>query len=239
MIRKLLALLGLALIVLMVACVCRRYLNLDTLVEHESFLRHRIEEAPLAMAVVGFLIYVAVTLVPGTAGKAVVFGWLFGAVLGTLVVNAALTAAALIMFSISRYCLRDLVRLRFEPQLRRLDEQIAVHGTTSLVVLRLVHTPYTLLNYLLGTTRMPMSSFWWATQLGMLPANAVLAFAGSRLPSLAEVSRHGLSALLTTDLIVALVLLSCVPLVIQHIVTVLWRRRHGDSKILDRSLQRR
>jgi uncharacterized membrane protein YdjX (TVP38/TMEM64 family) len=80
---------------------------------------------------------------------------------------------------------------------------------------------------------MSMSSFWWGTQLGMLPANAVLAFAGSRLPSLNEVSRQGLSSLFTIDLAAALVLLSCVPLVIQYFVTAFWRRRHGELKIPD------
>ena len=213
--------------------VLRRHLTLESLVEHESLLRHRIEQAPLTMAFFGFAIYVAVTLIPGTAGKAVVFGWLYGAVLGTIVINSALTAAALIMFAISRYFLRDLVRYRFEPQLRRLDAQLDRHGTTVLLVLRLAHTPYTLLNYLLGTTEMSMSTFWWGTQLGMLPANAVLAYAGSRLPSLTEVSRHGLSSLLTIDLAVALVLLSCVPLVVQYSVTAFWRRRHGDMNIRD------
>jgi uncharacterized membrane protein YdjX (TVP38/TMEM64 family) len=132
-----------------------------------------------------------------------------------VIVNSALTLAALVGFLFSRYLLFDLLHERFRAAARRLDEACLRDGAFYLLTLRLAHAPYSLTNYAAGATSIPARTFWWTTQLGMLPGAAVLVFLGSRLPSLHTLIEHGVSGLLDPWLVFALVLPVLVPLMIR------------------------
>ncbi len=71
-----------------------RYLSLDMLAQQEQRLRATVKAHGVASWLVGLAVYVVVSLVPGTGGKAMVFGWLFGFLPALAIVNLGLTAAA-------------------------------------------------------------------------------------------------------------------------------------------------
>src|SRR5690349_2610253 len=78
------------------------YFSLESLAEQERSIHNLVAEHPLIAWVLGFFIYVGISLVPGTRGKAIAAGWLFGLWSGLLLVNCALTLAALIGFFIMK-----------------------------------------------------------------------------------------------------------------------------------------
>lgn len=191
------------------------YLTLDRLVEQESRLREFVNDSLWLALLAGFVLYVATSLVPGTAGKAVVYGWLFGFWFGMLIVNVALTIAAVITFLAIRFVFQELAHERLGPLIGRLDNALSQHGAIYLLTLRLLHAPYSLTNYVAGATTVRTRTFWWTTQVGMLPGNAALVLAGSQLPSLSELAREGVWGVVSLPLLLGLSATAVIPIAVR------------------------
>lgn len=206
----------------------RRTGGLQALVAHEQRLRQWIDAAPLPAFAVGLGVYTLASLIPGTTGKALAVGWLYGFWKGVLLVEAALCTAAVLTFLFSRYVLREAIRDRYAIFLERLDRNLLRRPVLYALSLRLAHVPYTVLNYTLGATAIPVGTFVWTTALGLLPGTIVFVFAGMRLPTLAELLEEGAWGLLDPWLIGALAL-SAVVVPLSHFAVRLWQRRAGPA----------
>ena len=206
----------------------RQHFALETVAAHEIRLRAALAERPLTSFLVGLLVYVALSFFTPTVGKSLVFGWLFGLWQGVLLANFGLTIAAVVMFLVSRYLLHEGLRSRFGAYMARLDKTIETDGAYYLFALRMMHSPYTFLNYAMGATCLKTRSFWWATQVGLLPGNVLFTYAGTQLPTLQEVADQDLISVATPQMIVAFVLVGVFPLAIRWIVRrIWWGRRNG------------
>ena len=60
-------------------------------------------------------------------------------------------------------------------------------------------------------------TFWWATQLGMLPGCMIFAYAGSRLPTLREFADQGMISVLDPWLFTALLASGLIPIIARWI----------------------
>ncbi len=216
--RRIVAIVALLAAIGVSTIVVQRHLSLDELITHEALLRTQITDAPMTGVLIGFGIYTIICFVPGTTGKSLIVGWLFGVWQGTIVVNFGLTVAASATFLASRYILRDLVKAKFGYQLRRIDDAIQRDGGCYLFMLRVVHCPYSVTNYLCGATSMRLRSFWWASQLGMLPGNIVFVYAGAQLPSLRKLADEGAAGVFSWQLIAAMIVLSVLPICARYFV---------------------
>ncbi|MCP3904642.1 MAG: TVP38/TMEM64 family protein [Planctomycetes bacterium] len=205
-----------ALVALYVAS--RQYPLLETFVEKEADLRAALDRHPWTGFGIGFAIYLVVSLVPGTTGKALVAGWFFGFWAGLLMVNVGLTLAALMSFGISRYLCHDFVAARCGARLARFNAALEREGANYLFAARVLHSPFWVTNYVMGATRIRLRSFWWATQLGILPGNFVFVYAGSQVPTLQQLDEQGLAPLLSPGLLVAFVAASVGPLLVPAVV---------------------
>jgi uncharacterized membrane protein YdjX (TVP38/TMEM64 family) len=206
----------------------REYATLPTLVEREEAVRGWLAARPVAGFAAGFGIYVGVSLVPGTTGKALIAGWLYGFWLGLLMVNLGLTVAAMLSFFACRYLLRDLIAARFGPRLARADAALAREGPRWLFFARTLHTPFWVTNNIMGATRISARGFWLSTQLGILPANIVFVYAGAAAPTLAELAEDGPWSLFTPEIGVALVAVTLLPLLLPR--TVQWAARRWQGR---------
>jgi len=71
----------------------------------------------------------------------------------------------------------------------------------------------------MGLTIIRVWTFWWVSQIGMLPGTAVFIYAGTSVPTLQEVAEKGAKGILTPQLIIAFILLGTFPLVVKKIVS--------------------
>lgn len=193
-------------------------LSLEALFQQESRLRELVETFPITSFIVGMIVYTAASLVPGTGGKAIVFGWLFGFWRGLFIVNVSLSVAAVIAFLTVRYFFYDWVHRRLPRVVTRVDKALQRDGAFYLLMLRLVHAPYTLTNYAAGATDVRTRTFWWTTQLGMLPGNIAVVLTGSQLPTLKQVAREGVWSLIDLPLWIAVTMTALIPVAVRWFI---------------------
>lgn len=139
------------------------------------------------------LVYVAGTALffpglPLTLGA----GFIYGALIGTLVVSPASVAGASAAFLIARYLARDWVarRLKKYPQAAAIDRAIARNGFKVVVLLRLQPViPFNMLNYALGLTDIRLRDYVLASWIGMLPATILYVYLGSVMGDVTDLLR--------------------------------------------------
>jgi uncharacterized membrane protein YdjX (TVP38/TMEM64 family) len=191
----------------------KNHVSLEDLVVQEQRVRAAIDERPWRSFAIGYAIYALVSLVPGTSGKSIVFGWLFGFWRGVVIIVAGLTTAALVMFYLSRYVFRDWIEHHYEKFLAALNRHLKKEGAFYLLTLRMAHFPITIVNLASGASRVHVQTFCWTTALGLLPGTAVFAWVGIRLPSLDELAEQGASSLVDAPLIAALAVSAIFPFI--------------------------
>ena len=172
------------LVVIGILCISTEGLNIDNLVRHEATVRQWQIQHPYLSLLVGGIAYFTACFVPGTSGKAFVSGWLFGTWWGGILTNVASTLAALAAFYVARYLIKDWIRIRFGFLHKRIGPSIRHNGAAYLIGLRLFPmVPFSVVNPLMGVSNMSARTFWWSSQLGMLPGNFAFSYAGASLPN--------------------------------------------------------
>jgi uncharacterized membrane protein YdjX (TVP38/TMEM64 family) len=117
--------------------------------------------------------------------------------------------------------LREWVQKKLGDRLQIINEGIEKEGKFYLFTLRLVPLfPFFVINLVLGLTRMPLRTFYWVSQIGMLPGTLVYVNAGKEIAKI-----DTLSGILSPELILSFALLGIFPLVTKKILTVYRSRR--------------
>lgn len=221
--KLLLGLLVITLVIVFFASDAAQLLTLDNLKTYQSALQGGVNTHPWLAGGLFFTIYVLVTALslPGAALMTLIAGALFGLWWGTLLVSFASTLGATLAMLISRFLLRDWVKARLNQRLEALDRGIALEGAFYLFALRLVPAfPFFLINLAMGLTKLPVRTYWWVSQVGMLPGTVVYVNAGRELGQL-----ESLAGILSPGLIGAFVLLGLFPLLARRSLALLKARR--------------
>lgn len=211
-------------------------LSLDSLAQKESELREFQAQHPVLVYGIAFLIYVIVTglSLPGAAALTLVYGWYFGFWRTVVLVSFASTAGATVAFLMSRYLLKDSVQSKFGDRLESFNQQLQKEGAFYLFTLRLIPAvPFFVINLVMGLTPLTARTFWWVSQLGMLPGTMVFVYAGSRVPNLEVLAAEGANAVFSTSqliqLAIAFGLLGVFPLVVKKIMNRVLAARTDDQ----------
>ena len=217
--RKLVAFSIAAILLTTLAWYLNNYVSLDELVDQENRIRAAIAANPWRSFVIGFCIYTVLALVPGTGGKAIAYGWLFGFWQAVTIVTVGLTIAAMAIFLLSRYLIRESIERRYTDFLALMNKHLEKEGAFYLVTLRMIHAPFSIVNPVSGASRVQTWIFFWTTVVGLLPANAIWVYVGIRLPSLRELASSGPESFIDLPLIGALVVCGTLPFLIRWLVS--------------------
>ncbi len=198
-------------------------LTLDALKGRQQQLDAWHQAHPVLLAAVFFVVYVAVAALslPIAVLLTLAAGAVFGVVEGTVLVSFASSIGAALAFLASRFVLRDSVQRRFGKRLSTINEGIRREGALYLFTLRLVPVfPFFVVNLVMGLTALPVRTFYWVSQVGMLAGTVVYVNAGTQLASL-----NSLSGIVSPRIIGSFVLLGVFPLLARWIVTRIKARR--------------
>ena len=211
-------------------------ISLDSLAEREQQLRDYQTQHPWSVYGIAFCIYVVFTglSIPGASLLSLAYGWYFGFVRGVMLVSFASTLGATIAFLLCRYLFREFVERRFGDRLVEFDKALEREGAFYLFMLRLIPAvPFFAINAVMGLTKIRTSTFYWVSQVGMIPGTLLYLWAGSRVPSLQELADKKLNAVLSPaqalQITIAFALLGLFPLALKKLVNHF--RREDESSV--------
>lgn len=178
------------------------------------------QKSPLVSALVFFMVYVfaAALSVPAAVILTLIGGMFFGLWLGVLLVSFASSIGAMLAFLAARYLLRDWVQNKLSDRLAGMNRGVEKDGALYLFSLRLIPVvPFWVINLAMALTPLKTWTFYWVSQLGMLPATLVYVNAGAALSDVDEISLQGI---LTPQLLIAFVGLAMLPFLARFLVRV-------------------
>ena len=181
------------------------YLSLSRLQAHQEQASAWVQAHFGQAALLFTLLYVVTTALslPGASLLTLGGSALFGVGWGLLLVSFASSLGATLAFLSARFLLRDWVSRRFGDKLATFEAGMAKDGAFYLLSLRLIPLfPFFLINLLMGLTPIRVSTYYWVSQLGMLPGTFVYVLAGSELATLTSTGK-----ILSPGLVAALTLL--------------------------------
>jgi uncharacterized membrane protein YdjX (TVP38/TMEM64 family) len=138
---------------------------------------------------IAFYVGAVVLMLPGsllTLGA----GYLFGLGYGFAIVSFASTVGATCAFLVGRFFARQWVasKLSAMPRFSALDRAVGARGALVVLLTRLSPAfPFTLLNYALGLTQVPLKTYLLVSWLGMMPGTLLYVYLGSIAQNLTAV----------------------------------------------------
>jgi uncharacterized membrane protein YdjX (TVP38/TMEM64 family) len=201
-----------------------QYLTLDYLKGSQDKFTILYADNRLAVIGVYFFIYILVTALslPGAAVMTLAGGAMFGFWVGFIVVSFASSIGATLACFVARFLLRDWVQNKFGDKLTAINEGIAKEGAFYLFSLRLVPIfPFFVINLVLGLTNMNLLTFYWVSQVGMLPGTMVYVNAGKELAKI-----DSLAGILSPGLILSFVILGIFPITVKKLLA--WYKKRQE-----------
>ena len=227
------AIIKIGLLVLLVAAIgaffalgLQEYATLDYIKQQQHTLAgYYAQNTFLVLAIFG-LVYVLATALslPVAAVLTPMGGILFGLPVGLVIVSFASAIGATLAFLIARFLARDYVQKHYSKQLSKINAGFEREGAFYLFALRLVPVfPFFMINIVTGLMPIKTRTFYWVSQLGMLPGTAVYVYAGTQLAQI-----DSLSSIASPPLLLALALLGLFPLIAKKLVQFIRREKENS-----------
>lgn len=200
-----------------------RFLTLASLQEQKQHLLRLYDEEPVVTAglyVLAYILMAALSL-PGALIMTLAGGAMFGVLLGTVLVSVASTTGATLAFLASRYLMGRSIQTRFADKLATINEGVQKEGAFYLFSLRLIPVfPFFMVNLVMGLTPIPVRTFFWVSQLGMLPGTIVYVNAGTQLSQL-----QSLKGILSPTLLLSFAAIGLLPVLSKKLLQWLQNRQ--------------
>ena len=205
----------------------QKYMTLEYLISSKALFISSYEKNPILVLGSYFLFYIVITAfsLPGAAWMTLGGGAFFGLFAGTVIVSFASSIGATLAMLIARFLLRDWVQSHFASQMEPINSGINKEGGFYLFTLRLVPAvPFLIINFGMGLTSLRTLTFYWVSQLGMLPGTVVYINAGAELSKI-----ESLGDILSPTLIGSFVLLGIFPLLVKKILVFIEKKRRKEN----------
>lgn len=200
-----------------------QWFTLGTLKAYQSDFQAAFNQHPWQVAGIFFAIYVVMTALslPGATLLTLLGGALFGLGWGLLIISFASTLGATLAFLLSRFLFRNPIEKRFPRQFEAVNRGVERDGALYLFTMRLMPVfPFFIINLVMGLTRIKTLTFYWVSQVAMLPGTAIYVNAGGQLGDI-----ESLGGILSPTLIASFLLLATFPWIARRIVQLVKKRK--------------
>lgn len=200
------------------------FLSLESLKNRQAELQLFYDQNPAQVIGLFAFFYVVSTALslPGATILTLAAGAIFGVWTGLLIVSFASTIGATFAFIASRFLFRDIILNRFKEKLESINQGIQKEGAFYLFTLRLVPLfPFFLINLVMGLTSIPVITFFFVSQIGMLPGTLVYVNAGTQLAQI-----ESLKGILSPTILLSFILIGILPLISKWIIGLFKSRKY-------------
>lgn len=228
-----------------------RLLSLEAIVAYRDRLQALVQAYGPVSVIAYSAVYVAAVALslPGAVFMTMLGGFLFGWLVGGAVAALSATLGAIVVFTIARTSVGDILARKAGPRLARLADGFRQDAFSYLLFLRLLPImPFWLTNLAPALFGVRVQTFALATMIGILPGTFTFAVAGAGLDSVIAAQKAAFRAckrsgradcafdlsvwsILTPQLLAAfaaLGLMALIPVVLRH-----WRRRRPKPSTAD------
>ncbi|GBE05660.1 MAG TPA: TVP38/TMEM64 family protein [Nitrospirae bacterium] len=182
------------------------------------YAEHRVTVIAVYMLI--YIVMAALSL-PGAVIMGLAGGALFGFIVATVAVSFSSTIGATLACFVSRFILRDWMQGKFGDKLKTVNRGIEKEGPFYLFTLRLIPMfPFWLINLVMGLTKMRLRTFFWVSQIGMLPGTMVFVNAGKELGKI-----DSPSGIFSPGLILSFVILGLFPIAVKKLMALYKSRK--------------
>ncbi|MGH7081646.1 MAG: TVP38/TMEM64 family protein [Acetobacteraceae bacterium] len=195
--------------------------SLEDLRRHEQALVAYRAHYPLRLAAMyeAAVVLVAALPLPGAEALAIAAGALFGLIEGTIMIALAAAIGACVAFLMGRWWIGDLARRYMVGRLAGIADGLEREGAYYLFALRMIPAvPFFLVNVLIGATRLKLTTFYWITQLAVLPTVIAYVNAGRALGRI-----ESFAGIVSPGVLASFAVIGILPLAGRHGL-VAWRR---------------
>ena len=203
-------------------CEIDQLLTLDNIRAQQLFLLNYYDQNKLLVHVTFLFIYIitATFSLPVALALTLIGGALFGFFYGLVLVSFGSSIGATFAFLMARFIGHDLVKQRYNAQLSKFYIGFEKEGAFYLFALRMVPLfPFFIINIITALMPIKTWTFYWVSQLGMLPATTLYVFAGTQLSEM-----KSLSDIMSPRLILTFILIGLFPILIKKLIKLLKRK---------------
>ena len=183
-------------------------------IQYQSLLQYY-DKNNLLVHIIFILIYIITTSLslPFALGLTLIGGALFGFWYGLILVSFGSTIGATIAFIIARFIGYEYVRVKYKNQFSKFSIGFKQEGAFYLFALRMVPLfPFFIINIVTALMPIKTWTFYWVSQVGMLPGTILYVFAGTQLSEI-----KSLSDIMSPTLIVTFIFIGFFPILVKEV----------------------
>ena len=204
----------------------QQYATLDYIKAKQQNIFEYYKQNVFFVLVLFIFLYVLVTALslPVATFFTLLGGALFGFSTGLIIVSFASTIGATLAFLMARFLAQNYVQKYYKKQLSKINKKFKSEGAFYLFALRLVPVfPFFIINVVMGLMTIKTWTFYWVSQLGMLPGTIVYVYAGTQLAQI-----ETFSDITTPSMLIAFALLGLFPLIAKNFVQFMRKDKNYD-----------
>jgi uncharacterized membrane protein YdjX (TVP38/TMEM64 family) len=204
----------------------QQYTTLDYIKAKQQNIIEYYKQNFFFVLVLFIFLYVLVTALslPVATFLTLVGGALFGFSTGLIIVSFASTIGATLAFLMARFLAQNYVQKNFKNQLSKINKKFKSEGSFYLFALRLVPVvPFFIINVVMGLMTIKTWTFYWVSQLGMLPGTIVYVYAGTQLAQI-----ETFSDITSPSMLIAFALIGLFPLIAKNFIQFIRKDKNYD-----------
>ena len=204
----------------------QQYATLDYIKAKQQNIFEYYKQNIFFVLVLFIFLYILVTALslPVATFLTLLGGALFGFSTGLIIVSFASTIGATLAFLMARFLAQNYVQKYYKKQLSKINKKFKSEGAFYLFALRLVPVfPFFIINVVMGLMTIKTWTFYWVSQLGMLPGTIVYVYAGTQIAQI-----ETFSDITTPSMLIAFALLGLFPLIAKNFVQFMRKDKNYD-----------
>lgn len=183
------------------------YISLDTLKEHQNFLKTFVKENFVIASLLYSLIYFAIVSlsVPAATIMTLVGGFLFGQAVATICVVLSASFGACVVFLSAKFASRNSIKKRYGSWVEKMKDGFEKNAFLYMLTLRLMPIfPFVIINIVSGILQIRLKTFFFSTLIGIIPGTYIYVSVGVAMRTLLNEDNFTPESLLSPEIFIAL-----------------------------------